>query len=306
MTWIRSPLWDGVWILSAPVAGLAALVVPFPALMAVFFYFNMAHLTSPLAVAWGSQAFRQNMYAQWGKYILFPLCIMIASLLIGLTVDKVYEINPVTLGVLVHHWSDSRQPLVIMLVVYFFWNAYHFGMQHFGILSLYRRGRRSRTQRRVDMWLCLFLTTVLGMIVLPKGLPALLWFLRIPPWQLHLQQISLFVVVGFLSINHSMAAIGISSHVMASQHGRSPWLFAIVLLAIGAVVLWVMFYAPGFTIHVTMTALALRLGLGFVHFLYDRWIYKLSDPAVRAIIWPTFSAAEKAPRASRLKERAYA
>jgi hypothetical protein len=67
-----------------------------------------------------------------------------------------------------------------------------------------------------------------------------------------------------------------------------------------------MFYAPGFTIHVTMTALALRVGLGFVHFLYDGWIYKLSDPAVRAIIWPAFSAAEKAPQAPQLKERAYA
>jgi hypothetical protein len=28
----------------------------------------------------------------------------------------------------------------------------------------------------------------------------------------------------------------------------------------------------------------LRIGLGFVHFLYDRWVYKLSDPQVRAII----------------------
>jgi hypothetical protein len=193
-----------------------------------------------------------------------------------------------------------------MLVVYFFWNAYHFGMQHFGILSLYRRGRRSRAQRRVDIWLCLFLTTVLGMIVLPKGLPALLWFLRIPPWQLHIQEISLFVVAGFLSVNHSTAAIGISSHVMASQHGRSPWLFAILLLVAGAVVLWVMFYAPRFTFHVTMTALALRVGLGFVHFLYDRWVYKFSDPAVRASIGLAFAVVKQSPQLFRSEERAHA
>ena len=30
--------------------------------------------------------------------------------------------------------------------------------------------------------------------------------------------------------------------------------------------------------------LSARFGLGFVHFLYDRWLYKFSDPEVGATI----------------------
>jgi hypothetical protein len=37
-----------------------------------------------------------------------------------------------------------------------------------------------------------------------------------------------------------------------------------------------------------MTAVALRTGLGFVHFLYDRWVYRFGDPAVRAIVGSAF------------------
>jgi hypothetical protein len=37
-------------------------------------------------------------------------------------------------------------------------------------------------------------------------------------------------------------------------------------------------------LYFTVTAVGFRLGLGFVHFLYDRWLYKLSDPPVRATI----------------------
>jgi hypothetical protein len=256
-------------------------------MMSIFFVLNSAHLVTPLAVAWGSQPFRQIMAGHWGKFMLTPACIMLVALLSGVFADKVYEINPATLGVRVYHWSDYRQPLIIMLVVYFFWNAYHFGMQNFGILSLYRRGRRSRTQRRVDMWLCLGLTTILGMILLPRFLiPFAGMRGYLSPWTLH--QMSMFML-GFLVFNHSLAAIGISSHVLARRHGLSPWLFAVLLLIVGAVVFWLLFYAPGFTIHVTMTAVALRAGLGFVHFLYDRWVYKFADPEVRAVVGPAFN-----------------
>jgi hypothetical protein len=37
-------------------------------------------------------------------------------------------------------------------------------------------------------------------------------------------------------------------------------------------------------IRATIPAVSLRLGLGFVHFLYDRWLWQFSDPRVRATI----------------------
>jgi hypothetical protein len=307
MTWIRGPLWDGVWILSGPVVGVAMLFAPFPVMMGLFVVFNSAHLIMPLAVAWGSRSFRQIMVERWVKFILVPACIMLAAMLSGVFVDKVYEINPATLGVRVYHWSDYRQPFVIMLVIYFFWNAYHFGMQHFGVIQIYRRKHRGADvvgQRRVAMTLCLVLTTLLGMILLPRILmPFAEMRGYLSPWALH--QESLFML-GFLIFNHSLTAIGISSHVMANQHGRSPWLFVALLLIVGAIVFWLLFYAPGLSMRITVTAVALRAGLGFVHFLYDRWVYKLSDPAVRASIGLAFAVVKQSPQLFRSEERAHA
>jgi hypothetical protein len=35
--------------------------------------------------------------------------------------------------------------------------------------------------------------------------------------------------------------------------------------------------------------LSLRFGLSFAHFLYDRHIWKMGDPEIRAIIGPAFA-----------------
>ena len=37
-------------------------------------------------------------------------------------------------------------------------------------------------------------------------------------------------------------------------------------------------------IRVIPVIICARMGLGFVHFLYDRWVWKLRDPLVRATI----------------------
>jgi len=49
--------------------------------------------------------------------------------------------------------------------------------------------------------------------------------------------------------------------------------------------------APDYALisHVVPVVLSLRFGLSFAHFLYDRNIWKMSDPEVRAIIGPAFT-----------------
>jgi hypothetical protein len=180
------------------------------------------------------------------------------------------------LGVSIYGAADYERPFVLMLVLYFLWDAYHFGMQNFGLLSLYRRMQRSYRQRFVDKWAC-FAATILGMLVIPR--------------LLHIPYLSLFVF-GFFMWNHSLTAIGVSSHVLGNHHARSPWLFASALIIAGAIGFWLMFCAPGFALRVTMTAIGLRVGLGFVHFLYDRWVYKLSDAKVRSTIGRNFFCRE--------------
>jgi hypothetical protein len=41
---------------------------------------------------------------------------------------------------------------------------------------------------------------------------------------------------------------------------------------------------PKLTLWLTAWAVGFRIGLGFVHFRHDRWIYKFSDPIVRGTI----------------------
>jgi len=49
--------------------------------------------------------------------------------------------------------------------------------------------------------------------------------------------------------------------------------------------------APDYALisHVVPAVLSLRFGLSFVHFLYDRHIWKMGDPDIRAIIGPAFA-----------------
>ena len=47
-----------------------------------------------------------------------------------------------------HHMfllTDLSNPFSILVWVYMVWNAYHFGMQNFGVLSIYRKKREQKT-----------------------------------------------------------------------------------------------------------------------------------------------------------------
>jgi hypothetical protein len=85
-----------------------------------------------------------------------------------------------------------------------------------------------------------------------------------------------------VSLNHWLTAIGLASHI---QKRFPPYIFAVGLMAGGLVFFCTLFvnFATG-ALYFTVTAVGLRLSLGFVHFLYDRWVYKFSDPQVRATI----------------------
>lgn len=92
-----------------------------------------------------------------------------------------------------------------------------------------------------------------------------------------------------ISLNHWLAAIGLAAHVDANANGRSPWWFALAVMAAGFYLFWLLFVDPSkglseAALTFTTTAVGFRLGMGFWHFLQDRWNYQLSNPAVRATI----------------------
>jgi hypothetical protein len=84
------------------------------------------------------------------------------------------------------------------------------------------------------------------------------------------------------SLNHWLVAIGLASHVYS---GRWHWAFVVAMLLVGAVgFFWLIPTPNGTLLRVIPIIVSARLGLGFAHFLYDRWLWKLTDPRVRATI----------------------
>jgi hypothetical protein len=112
-------------------------------------------------------------------------------------------------------------------------------------------------------------------------------------------------LIGFAlyTANHWLVAIGLSSHIYSVHRSKtsdathwynSPLVFAFILIMASLICFGLLFvsFTPSesdislanFTLQITALAFGIRAGLGFVHFLYDRYIYKFSDEQVRATI----------------------
>jgi hypothetical protein len=225
------------------------------------------------------------------------------------------------LRVKVYNFGDYKQPFVMMVVLYWFWNAYHFGMQNFGVLSIYRK-KSGSGDRRLDMAFCLFtqaaasflvlapylgfersvvrdlyvtlaLTSVLAMMLCENRLSPRIPFILADAGGLALVFWAGLWGFAIWSVNHWLVAIGLSSHVYSVHRGRSAAVFAAGLIAAGMAVFWLVYgsgvnphtlFDPGFVVRATMIAISLRYGFAFTHFLYDGWLWQLSNPQVRATI----------------------
>jgi hypothetical protein len=151
------------------------------------------------------------------------------------------------------------------------WNLYHFAMQDFGILMLCTGPSRRQIKRLgclvglIGVYLAVGGVNVLGFWHLP-GLVNVWW---LP-----------FVMIGTVSVNHWVVDIGLSSRV--AKYG---WVFIIGVLSIGMIgFVWIVPTPQGMMIRMVPAIICARLGLGFVHFLYSRWVWQLSNPLVRATI----------------------
>jgi len=94
--------------------------------------------------------------------------------------------------------------------------------------------------------------------------------------------------IAVYSVNHWLVAIGLSSHVYSARCLRfrvGGWSFAVAMLMAGAIgFFWLIPTPNGTVLRVIPIVVSARLGFGFVHFLYDRWVWKMADPRVRATI----------------------
>lgn len=261
--WIRGPVWDGLWIFSGVPIGLALMLGQFPALVviAAFLTINSAHLISPAVMGWSHHGFRPVMLAHKTKYIIVPLCILLGGATAGATVGKIFFINPVTLGLRVKDWHDYMRPMIALLPIFFVWNIYHFAMQNYGFLRIYKPNLNPSIAMQWAMF-----CTIMAMVIIPETIGN--------------QYLGMFCL-GAVVFSHQLAAVGVAGHIWANNRRRSPWWFVGGVMGFGLVAAWLMLHSPPWLL---MTVIGARMAASFVHFLYDRYIYKFSDPQVRATI----------------------
>lgn len=348
---IRSKSWDMMWILSGPLLGLALIPVsmfvrPQLIVAAIVGVIGMAHRISPMVLAACHPEARARVLADPRRFLVLPIGLLLLCAAIGWFAPShrsyavAFDVPSVRFG-----WGDFKSPVFLLSASYVVWNAWHFGMQNFGVLSIYR-AKTNTGIRWVDKHLCLIAIavatalpilfsfyaprlwfTTLQWCVAAAGVvgtavflcidrrfsPRVLFFgavmlgpvmmmwwatwlamLRTPKmfmahpawrWLFHIRGWPLLWGFALITLNHYLVAIGISSHAWSRRQRKSPLWFVTILLLAGAIISITMFINPlTWAFHASGFSIGLLIGISFVHFLYDGWLYKFSDPAVRATI----------------------
>jgi len=169
-SWVRGPLWDGFWILSAlwlaPIILLLAHGYSDPESSPLdLFYFGLTalfwigHRLSSTYLAYCTEAYRPLLRAQPIRFVVLPLLVTAGCLAWFLPADSALP------------WTREER-LIGLAIIDYAWVTYHFASQHFGALSLYR-ARAERTScihtRRLDRF---FALTVGGILVLVADMLA--------------------------------------------------------------------------------------------------------------------------------------
>src|SRR5215471_3960553 len=168
--WVRSPAWDGVWMLSA--LWLAPLVLwlahghtdPESGPLDVLYFgltalFWIGHRVCSTWLAYCTEAFRPLLRAQPMGFVVLPLGVAVGCFAVLLPSDGTLP------------WTRDQR-LVALAVLDYALVTHHFAAQHFGALSLYRTragAAASLQTRRLDR---LFALGVGGILVFLADLLA--------------------------------------------------------------------------------------------------------------------------------------
>jgi hypothetical protein len=162
-TWVRGPVWDGFWMLSAlwlaPIVLLlvhgysnpesSALDLLYFGLTALFW---IGHRLSSTYLAYCTEAYRPLLREQPLRFVALPLLVTAGCFALFLPADSTLP------------WTREER-LIGLAIVDYACVTYHFAAQHFGALSLYRsradRGSCVETRR----WDRFFALTAGGVLV---------------------------------------------------------------------------------------------------------------------------------------------
>ena len=161
--WVRGPVWDGFWMLSALwLAPIILLLVhgysdPESSPLDLLYFgltalFWIGHRLSSTYLAYCTEAYRPLLSEQPIRFIALPLLITAGCFALFLPADSVLP------------WTREER-LIGLAIIDYACVTYHFAAQHFGALSLYRsradRGSCMQTRR----WDRFFALTAGGVLV---------------------------------------------------------------------------------------------------------------------------------------------
>jgi TonB family protein len=163
--WVRGPLWDGFWMLSALwLAPIVLLLVrgysdPESSPLDLLYFgltalFWIGHRLSSTYLAYCTEAYRPLLREQPIRFILLPLLVTVGCFALFLPADSALQ------------WTREER-LIGLAIIDYACVTYHFAAQHFGALSLYRsRGDRGLCiqTRRLDRFFALIAGGVLVFI----------------------------------------------------------------------------------------------------------------------------------------------
>jgi len=135
-TWVRGPVWDGVWMLNA--LWLVPLVLwlahgysdPESSPLDIFYLgltalFWIGHRLCSTWLAYCTEAYRPLLRSQPIRFVVLPLLVTVACFVVFLPADAAFP------------WTREER-VVGMAILDYALVTYHFAAQHFGALSLYR------------------------------------------------------------------------------------------------------------------------------------------------------------------------
>lgn len=163
--WIRGPIWDGFWFMSAlwllPIVLWLAHGYSDPEsspLDTLYFgltaFFWLGHRFCSTYLAYCTEAYRPLLRSQPVRFIVLPVLVTAGCFAIFLPADSALP------------WTRAER-LVVLAIIDYAWVTYHFASQHFGALSLYRvrsHRRASVPARRLDRFFAIAVGGVLVFI----------------------------------------------------------------------------------------------------------------------------------------------
>jgi hypothetical protein len=236
---------------------------------ALLLVLDVAHCFAPIALVCAHKGLREIAVQRWWRCIGLPLGVFGITVFVALLTVSGFTSYDLNTPHQLWRITYLTNPLPLVVWTYWFWNAYHFGMQNFGLARLLRLpGPR---------W---FHKLVLGgstsavMLAGPHFLSPLWGF-----------------VIGTLliSVGHWLTELWLTWRMIGG------WAFIAGVIAVGGIgFVWAVPTSHNIAIEASGICLGLytcRLGAGFVHFLTDRWLWKLSDPQIRVLVGPRLEVA---------------